>query len=112
MGKRGDCRVKSKRTTQFTMQTGICDQNLNRFGKSGDFAVIISPTDQGYFEADTSALLRLKVQSEYGYGSTPGTILTDKVNLLGSGAHPFWRWLEGSCRTPQGLGKVQVRKFN
>ncbi|EJK49704.1 hypothetical protein THAOC_31388 [Thalassiosira oceanica] len=80
----------------------------SKFGKSGEFAVIISPTDQGYFEADTSVLLRLKVQSEYGWGSTPGTILTDKVNLLGSGAVPFWRWLEGSCRTPQGLGKIQA----
>ena len=58
---------------------------------------------------DTSALIRLKMASEYGYGSNPATILTDKVNLLGSGAIPFWRWLEGSCRTPAGLGKIQVR---
>lgn len=80
----------------------------SKFGKNGEFAVIISPTDQGYYEPDTSGLLRLKVQSEYGYGEVPGTILTDKVNLLGSGAVPFWRWLEGSCRTPSGLGKIQA----
>ncbi|KAL7501746.1 hypothetical protein ACHAWX_000337 [Stephanocyclus meneghinianus] len=78
-----------------------------RFGKNGEFAVIVSPTDQGYYEPDTSALIRLKLASEYGYGNSPGTILTDKVNLLGSGAVPFWRWLEGSCRTPAGLGKIQ-----
>lgn len=59
-------------------------------------------------DADTSALIRLKLASEYGYGSNTGTILTDKVNLLGSGAVPFWRWLEGSCRTPAGLGKIQA----
>mmetsp|Transcript_27533 Transcript_27533/g.43322 ORF Transcript_27533/g.43322 Transcript_27533/m.43322 type:complete len:365 (+) Transcript_27533:147-1241(+) len=81
----------------------------NRFGKNGDFAVIVSPTDQGYYEPDTSALIRLKMESEYGYGSSsPGTYLTDKVNLLGSGAVPFWRWIEGSCRTPAGLGKIQA----
>ena len=81
----------------------------NRFGKNGEFAVIISPTDQGYYEPDTSALIRLKMESEYGYGSSsPGTYLTDKVNLLGSGAVPFWRWIEGSCRTPAGLGKIQA----
>lgn len=71
--------------------------------------MIVSPTDQGYYEPDTSALIRLKMQAEYGYGSSPATILTDKVNLLGSGALPFWRWIEGSCRTPAGLGKIQVR---
>lgn len=81
----------------------------NRFGKNGEFAVIVSPTDQGYYEPDTSALIRLKLESEYGYGSSsPGTYLTDKVNLLGSGAVPFWRWIEGSCRTPAGLGKIQA----
>lgn len=84
------------------------EQHRNRFGKNGEFAVIVSPTDQGYYEPDTSALIRLKMASEYGYGSTPGTILTDKVNLLGSGALPFWRWIEGSCRTPAGLGKIQA----
>ena len=81
---------------------------LLRFNKNGEFAVIVSPSDQGYYEPDTSALLRLKVEQEYGYGNTPGTILTDKVNLLGTGALPFWRWLEGSCRTPAGLGKIQA----
>jgi hypothetical protein len=38
---------------------------------------------------DTPTLIRLKLASEYGYGNSPGTIstiLTDKVNLLGSGA--------------------------
>ncbi|KAL7553905.1 hypothetical protein ACHAWF_017244 [Thalassiosira exigua] len=80
----------------------------SKFGKDGDFAVIVSPSDQGYYEPDTSALIRLKLDQEYGYGKTPGTILTDKVNLLGTGALPLWRWLEGSCRTPAGLGKIQA----
>ena len=66
------------------------------------------PTDQGYYEPDTSALIRLKLASEYGYGINPATVITDKVNILGTGAHPFWRWLEGNCRTPAGLGRIQV----
>merc|ERR1719162_2749190 len=32
---------------------------------------------------------------------------TEKVNLLGTGAHPFWRWIEGTCRTPSGIGRIQ-----
>ena len=70
--------------------------------------VVCCPTDQGYFEPDTSTLIRLKLASEYGYGINPASVVTDKVNLLGTGAHPFWRWLEGTCRTPAGLGRVQV----
>mmetsp|Transcript_19144 Transcript_19144/g.28675 ORF Transcript_19144/g.28675 Transcript_19144/m.28675 type:complete len:295 (+) Transcript_19144:144-1028(+) len=79
-----------------------------KFGRNGEFVVVCSPTDQGYFEPDTSALIRLKLASEYGYGINPVTILTDKVNLLGTGAHPFWRYVEGSCRSPSGLGRIQV----
>ena len=45
---------------------------------------------------------------EYGYGINPATHLTDKMNLLGTGAHPMMRWIEGTCRTPAGLGKIQV----
>ena len=67
----------------------------------------MSPTDQGYYEPDTSALIRLKLASEYGYGINPVTTLTDKMILLGTGSHPFWRWLQGTCRTPSGLGRIQ-----
>ena len=108
-------RVKAILVVNIKQDDPIARKNIpelialaNKFGKNGDFAVIISPTDQGYYEPDTSALLRLKVEQEYGYGSSPGTILTDKVNLLGSGALPFWRWIEGNCRTPAGLGKIQA----
>lgn len=77
-----------------------------KFGPSG-FAVVCLPTDQGYYEPDTSALIRLKMASEYGYGINPATALTDKVNILGTGAHPFMRWIQGKCRTPAGLGKIE-----
>lgn len=73
----------------------------------GDLAVVACPTDQGYFEPDTSQLIRLKLASEYGYGINPSTSTTDKVNLLGTGAVPFWRWLQSTCRTPAGLGRVE-----
>lgn len=94
--------------TDLTCSFCIKSKTIYRFGKHGEFAVIVSPTDQGYYEPDTSALIRLKMEQEYGYGNTPGTYLTDKVNLLGSGAIPLWRWIEGNCRTPAGLGKIQV----
>ena len=79
----------------------------SKYGRDGQFAVILSPTDQGYYEPDTSQLIRLKLASEYGYGINPATILTDKVNMLGKTALPFWRWLQSNCRTPAGLGRVE-----
>uniref|UniRef100_A0A7S2YFK7 TPM domain-containing protein n=1 Tax=Entomoneis paludosa TaxID=265537 RepID=A0A7S2YFK7_9STRA len=80
-----------------------------KYGRNqeGALAVVCSPTDQGYYEPDTSALIRLKLASEYGYGINPATVATDKVNFLGTGAHPFWRWLEGTCRTPAGIGRIE-----
>jgi len=80
-----------------------------KYGRGADaaFAVVACPTDQGYYEPDTSQLLRLKLASEYGYGINPSTVVTDKVNLLGTGAHPFWRWLQNTCRTPAGLGRIE-----
>ena len=78
-----------------------------KYGRNGEFAVILSPTDQGYYEPDTSQLIRLKLESEYGYGINPSTILTDKADLLGKRAMPFWRWMQSNCRTPAGLGRVE-----
>ncbi|CAB9501490.1 Glutathione peroxidase 1 [Seminavis robusta] len=80
---------------------------VTKYGRNGEFVVVCCPTEQGYFEPDTSTLIRLKLASEYGYGINPASVVTDKVNLLGTGAHPFWRWLEGTSRTPAGLGRVQ-----
>lgn len=76
-------------------------------GSSYELAIIACPTDQGYYEPDTSQLLKLKLASEYGYGINPSTVVTDKVNLLGTGAVPVWRWLQNVCRTPSGLGRIQ-----
>lgn len=78
-----------------------------RYGRDGEFAIVMSPTDQGYYEPDTSQLIRLKLASEYGYGINPATVVTDKVNLLGTGAHPFWRWLQKTCRNPLGIGRIE-----
>merc|ERR1712157_548125 len=35
------------------------------------------------------------------------TVTTDKMNLLGSKAHPGWRWLQSTARTPAGLGRIE-----
>jgi glutathione peroxidase-family protein len=82
--------------------------STHRFGRTGEFAVVMSPSDQGYYEPDTSQLIRLKLASEYGYGLTDATLVTDKVIYLGTGATPFWRWLQKNCRTPAGLGRVEA----
>jgi hypothetical protein len=66
-----------------------------------------SCSSKGYYEPDTSTLIRLKLASEYGYGINPATVVTDKLIYLGTGAHPFWRWLQSNCRTPTGLGRIE-----
>jgi len=79
----------------------------SKYGRNGEFVVMLTPTDQGYYEPDTSQLIRLKLASEYGYGIKPATILTDKTDILGTRALPFWRWMQSNCRTPAGLGRVE-----
>ena len=79
----------------------------SKFGRDGAFSIVCSPTDQGYYEPDTSQLIRLKLADEYGYGINPSTALSDKVQLLGTGSHPFWRYLQGTGRAPDGLGRIR-----
>lgn len=110
-----DAKVKAILVVNIKQDDPIARKNIpelialtQRYGKAG-LAVICIPTDQGYYEPDTSAMIRLKLTAEYGYGkNNPYTVLTDKVNLLGTGANPFMRWLQGECRTPQGIGRIQA----
>ena len=112
----GDMRVKAILVVNIKQDDTIARKTIpglislaSKYGRGDDgaLAVLACPTDQGYYEPDTSQLIRLKLASEYGYGINPSTQVTDKVNLLGSGAHPFWRWLESNCRTPAGLGRIE-----
>lgn len=112
-GVQGKAKVKAILVVNIKQDDVIARKNIAEFislaakyGPKG-FAILCLPTDQGYYEPDTSALIRLKLRAEYGYGINPATALTDKVNLLGTGAHPFMRWIQGRCRTPSGLGKIQ-----
>jgi len=52
-------------------------------------AVILIPTDQGYFEPDTSELTRLKLKKEYGFGNAENAIVLDKMDWLGGTASPM-----------------------
>lgn len=115
----GDVRVKAILVTNMKQDDPIARKTIpqlislaSKYGRGDSgLAVVSCPSDQGYYEPDTSKLIRLKLASEYGYGINPSTIVTDKVNLLGTGAHPFWRWLESNCRTPGEWIRV-VRSYN
>lgn len=81
-----------------------------RFGSQ--LTIIACPTDQGYYEPDTSQLIRLKLASEYNFGKSDTStyfvknsnyaniIITDKLNVLGSSIHPFWLWIQKACKIP------------
>jgi len=94
---------------EFIALANKYNNGRNNNNGGGDLAVILSPTDQGYYEPETSQVIRLKLASEYGYGSlnNPVCVVTDKVNMVGADAVPFWRWLQRTCRTPAGMGRVE-----
>ena len=52
--------------------------------------LILIPTDQGYFEADTSELIRMKLRKEYGFSleksQSPHEIIAGKQPWLGESA--------------------------
>jgi glutathione peroxidase-family protein len=111
----GDVQVKAIVVVNIKQDDPIARKTIpelmslaTKYGRNAQNALVIvcCPTDQGYYEPDTSMLIRLKLASEYGYGINPATVLTDKVNVLGTGAVPFWRWLQSNCRTPAGLGRL------
>ena len=81
----GDVLVKIFGTVE--LERNSAKISLSHTSPSGEIVIHnVRTTDQGYYEPDTSSLPRLKVEQEYGYDSGMGEILTDKVNLLGSGA--------------------------
>lgn len=46
---------------------------------------------QGTFEADEDRVVRIKLYQFYGFGQYPRAVVFDKVDIVGSTIHPFYR---------------------
>lgn len=50
---------------------------------------------QGTFEADEDRVVRIKFYQFYGFGQYPKAVVFDKVDIVGSTIHPFYRYVVG-----------------
>jgi glutathione peroxidase len=76
-----------------------------RLGPKG-LRVIGVPTDQGWFEPDTSDVVRQKAKYSYDYGGTLNAILVDKLNVEAPRQHPYYKYLVETLPTPGGGKRI------
>ena len=53
--------------------------------------VVMIPSCQGTFEADEDRVVRIKYYQFYGFGQFPKAVVFDKIDIVGSTIHPFYR---------------------
>lgn len=78
---------------------------VSRYSSQG-LSVLAFPTDQGWFEADDSNTLRLKLKSFYGFGQFPSAVCFDKADLLGANSLPLYGWLTAALPNPWGVKRL------
>ncbi|KAL3894129.1 MAG: hypothetical protein SGPRY_013891, partial [Prymnesium sp.] len=78
---------------------------VEKYSKEG-LNVLAFPTDQGWFEADDSATLRLKFKQVFNFGQYPTAMVFDKADLLGSNSLPFYAWLTRTLANPWGINRL------
>jgi len=78
---------------------------VDKYSKEG-LRVLAFPTDQGWFEADDSASLRLKFKQAFNFGQYPVAMVFDKADLLGSNSLPLYTWLTRTLSNPWGVTRI------
>lgn len=78
-----------------------------KYGSDG-LNVLLFPTDQGYFEADEDRVVRIKYYQYYGFGQYPRAVVFDKVDIVGSTIHPFYRYLCRGLKNPNGVARITL----
>jgi glutathione peroxidase len=63
---------------------------------------------QGTFETDEDRIIRIKYYQEYGFGQYPVAVVFDKINVVGKGADPFYKWLCLSLRNPNKIARITL----
>uniref|UniRef100_A0A7S0E1J0 Uncharacterized protein n=1 Tax=Hanusia phi TaxID=3032 RepID=A0A7S0E1J0_9CRYP len=84
-----------------TLVLQYADQGLN---------AICFPTDQGDYEPDDSATVRIKVAQQYGMkSSVKGPIVvTDKTDIVGKFTHPLYRYMTTNLPNPNNITRITL----
>ena len=106
IGKRATVVVNVKYDDPLTIEQMPALEGLfARHAKEG-LNVLAFPTDQGWFEADDSATLRLKFKSVYSFGQYPSAVVFDKSDLLGANSLPLYGWMTRTLPNPWGVQRL------
>ncbi|CAN0151887.1 unnamed protein product [Scytosiphon promiscuus] len=79
----------------------------SEYSKDG-LNVLLFPTDQGTFEADEDRVVRIKFYQFYGFGQFPKAVVFDKIDIVGSTIHPFYRYLCRALKNPNGIARITL----
>jgi len=90
---------------ETTAQLPALQGLVETYSKQG-LRVLAFPTDQGWFEADDSATLRLKFKQAFNFGQYPVAMVFDKADLLGSNSLPLYSWLTRALSNPWGVSRI------
>lgn len=63
---------------------------------------------QGTFETDDDEIIRIKFKQEYGYGQYPDAVVFDKINVVGKGADPLYKYLCLTLRNPNKVARITL----
>jgi hypothetical protein len=63
---------------------------------------------QGTFEEDEPRVIRIKYSQEYGFGRYPTAMVFDKINIVGKGAHPLYKFLGLTLRNPNRVARITL----
>eukprot|EP00640_Fibrocapsa_japonica_P002827 CAMPEP_0113945008 /NCGR_PEP_ID=MMETSP1339-20121228/38428_1 /TAXON_ID=94617 /ORGANISM="Fibrocapsa japonica" /LENGTH=269 /DNA_ID=CAMNT_0000950395 /DNA_START=180 /DNA_END=989 /DNA_ORIENTATION=+ /assembly_acc=CAM_ASM_000762 len=78
-----------------------------RYSKDG-LRILVFPTDQGTFEPDDDETVRIKNYQFYGFGQYPVATVMDKIDIVGTSAHPIYKFLCSSLPNPYGVKRITL----
>lgn len=106
LGQRATLFVNIKLDDPRTGQELAPLENLARLYGPKGLRVVAVPTDQGWFEPDTSDVIRQKAKYAYNYGGTVNAIVLDKLNVETPKQHPLYTFLVNTLPTPAGGKRI------
>eukprot|EP00288_Rhodomonas_lens_P016395 CAMPEP_0177709912 /NCGR_PEP_ID=MMETSP0484_2-20121128/11054_1 /TAXON_ID=354590 /ORGANISM="Rhodomonas lens, Strain RHODO" /LENGTH=356 /DNA_ID=CAMNT_0019221557 /DNA_START=42 /DNA_END=1112 /DNA_ORIENTATION=+ len=94
---------------ESTVQLPALRSLITQYADQGLGAILV-PTDQGDYEPDDSATVRIKVASQYNIqSSTKGpVVVTDKTDIVGKFAHPLYKYLTYLQPNPNNVSRITL----
>lgn len=82
---------------------------VSKYAEQG-LNVICVATDQGDYEPDDSATVRIKLAQQYGLASSSKgpVIVTDKTDIVGKFAHPLYKYMTTNLPNPNEVSRITL----